>query len=215
MTDIELARIPAGDLIERDARGRARGVIRMSAFDIGVFPVTEELVAELIGEVGRHPRRPATALSWFRAVRLCNAASEWEGLDPVYTFEGEEVLWDLDADGFRLPTEREWEFACRAGSPSPHYGPLPDVAWTALDGVGSPQDVGGKLPNLFGIFDTLGNVWEWCWDPFDPDASGDARVIRGGGFADDAWSARADIRRGAPARSTHGDVGIRFARSSS
>lgn len=215
MTDIELARIPAGELVRRDVRGRARGVISLEEFAIGAYPVTEEIVAELIGEGGGHPRRPATALSWFRAVRLCNAASEWEGLDPVYTFEGEEVTWHRDADGFRLPTEAEWEFACRAGSAAPQYGPLRDVAWTALDGVRSPQEVGAKLPNLHGLFDTLGNVWEWCWDVWDPEQSDDVRVFRGGGFSDDAWAVRADTRRGASARSTHADVGIRFARSSS
>ena len=122
----------------------------------------------MIGETASHPRRPATGVSWLRAIRFCNAASEWEGLDPAYTFDGEDVTWHVDADGYRLPTEAEWEFACRAGSTGPHYGPLAEVAWTSADGVTTPQEVGGKLPNLNGLFDTLGNVWEWCWDLLDP-----------------------------------------------
>ena len=113
---------------------------------------------------------------------------------------------------YRLPTEAEWEFACRAGSTGAHYGPLAEVAWTAADGVTSPQPVGGKMPNLNGTFDMLGNVWEWCWDLLDPARYGDYRVFRGGGFADDAWSARASTRRGGAPRMTHDDVGFRLAR---
>jgi formylglycine-generating enzyme required for sulfatase activity len=118
----------------------------------------------------------------------------------------------VDADGYRLPTEAEWEFACRAGSTGAHYGPLAEVAWTSADGVTAPQDVGGKLPNLHGLFDTLGNAWEWCWDLLDPARYDDYRVFRGGGFSDDAWSVRASTRRGGPPRTHHDDVGFRVAR---
>lgn len=174
-----MARIAPGRVTLHDARRKRRWTVELEGFEIGVYPVTQELQAELLGEAARHPRRPATDVSWLRAVRLCNAASEWEGLDAAYTFEGEDVTWHVDADGYRLPTEAEWEYACRAGSTGPHYGPLAEVAWTAADGVSAPQEIGGKLPNLNGLFDTLGNVWEWCWDLLDPD--GEDRVFRGGG----------------------------------
>ena len=207
-----MARIAGGTVMLHDARRDRRWQVRLEPFEIGVYPVTERLLAELLGERAPHPRRPATEVSWLRAVRVCNAASEWEGLDPAYTFDGEEVTWHVDSDGYRLPTEAEWEFACRAGSTGAHYGPLPEVAWTAADGCTAPQDVGGKLPNLNGLFDTLGNVWEWCWDLLDPARYGDYRVFRGGGFADDAWSVRASTRRGGAPRTHHDDVGLRLVR---
>lgn len=212
MTHIELARIPAGAVTLHDARRKRRWSVELEPFEIGVYPITQEQLAEMLGETADHPRRPATDVSWLRAIRFCNAASEWEGFDPAYTFDGEDVTWHVDADGYRLPTEAEWEHACRAGSTGPHYGPLTEIAWTSADGVTSPQDVGGKLPNLNGLFDTLGNVWEWCWDLLDPARYRDYHVFRGGGFADDAFSVRASARRGGAPRMHHDDVGLRLAR---
>lgn len=212
MSDFEFSRIAAGTVTLHDARREEHRQVVLDAFEIAVYPVTQEQLAEVLGIPVVHPHRPATDLSWLRAVHFCNAASEWEGLDPVYLFDGEEVSWDTTTDGFRLPTEAEWEFACRAGSNGPHYAPLADAAWTAADGVTSPQNVGGKLPNLNGLFDTLGNVWEWCWDYLDPARYNDYRVFRGGGFADDAWSVRASVRRGGAPRMHHDDVGFRLAR---
>ncbi|PVZ95669.1 sulfatase-modifying factor protein [Amnibacterium flavum] len=207
-----MARIAGGSVELHDARRKVRWSVDLEPFEIGVFPVTQEQVGELLGDGGMHPRRPAADVSWLQAIRFCNAASEWEGLDPAYTFDGEDVTWHVDADGYRLPTEAEWEFACRAGSKTPQYGPIAEVAWTSLDGVTAPQNVGGKLPNLNGLFDTLGNVSEWCWDLLDAARDDGHRVFRGGGFADDARNVRASTRRGGAPRSQHPDVGFRLAR---
>ncbi|WP_300265114.1 SUMF1/EgtB/PvdO family nonheme iron enzyme [Microbacterium sp.] len=207
-----MTRIAGGSVILHDARRKARREVQLDPFEIGVYPVTGEQFAEMLGISSDHPRRPARDISWLRAIRFCNAASEWEGLESAYSFDGEDVTWHVDSDGYRLPTEGEWEYACRAGSLTPHYGPLSEIAWTSEDGVTTPQDVGGKLPNLNGLFDTLGNVWEWCWDLLDPARYGDYRVFRGGGFADDAWNVRASVRRGGAPRMHHDDVGMRVAR---
>lgn len=207
-----MASIPGGTVRMHDARRRHRWEVALEPFELGVFAVTQEQLAELLGESAAHPRRPATGLSWLRAIRTCNAASEWEGLEPAYTLDGEDVTWHVDSDGYRLPTEAEWEHACRAGSTGAHYGPLGDIAWTSADGLTAPKDVGGRLPNLHGLFDTLGNAWEWCWDLLDPARYGDYRVFRGGGFADDVQSVRASTRRGGHPRTGLEDVGFRFAR---
>lgn len=212
MTDVELARIAPGELHLSAPRARKQRVLRVAAFEIAVYPLTQEQLGELIGVTASHPRRAAVDVSWQRAVRVCNALSEWEGLDSAYAVDGDEVTWHVDSDGYRLPTEIEWEYACRAGSVAPQYGPLAEVAWTAADGVRSPQPVGGRHPNLFGLFDTLGNVWEWCWDHVDADRGDGHRVFRGGGFTDDTWSVRADTRRGSSPATHHDDVGMRLAR---
>ncbi len=207
-----MAPIAAGTVVMHDARRKLRWSVDLEPFEIGVYPVTEAQLGELLGETAQLPQRPAVEVSWLRAVRFCNAASEWEGLDPAYSVDGEDVTWHVDSDGYRLPTEAEWEHACRAGSTGAHYGPLTEVAWTSADGVSSAQPVGGKHPNLNGLFDTLGNVWEWCWDLLDPARYGSYRVFRGGGFADDSWSVRASVRRGGAQGMHHDDLGFRVAR---
>ena len=111
-----------------------------------------------------------------------------------------------------MPTEAEWEYACRAGTTSPTYGPLEDIAWTSLDHLEGPQPVGMKKANPHGLHDMLGNIWEWCWVYADPARYGDYRSLRGGGWADEPWSVRASVRRGSAPDAVLEDVGLRLAR---
>lgn len=155
---------------------------------------------------------PAHPVTWFDAIKWCNQASGAAGLTLAYSVQDRDVVWHLDADGFRLPTEAEWEWSCRAGTTGPRYGELKDIAWTAADQVEGPQQVAGKAPNTFGLFDMIGNVWEWCWDFADTARYGDYRSLRGGGWADPGWSCRASVRRGSAPDAVLEDVGFRVAR---
>lgn len=210
--------IPAGTVNLRDARSGITRDVTLNPFTLGKTQLTRamwDLVSGPTSNISAAPaldRRPAHPLTWFDAVGWCNAASELAGLTPAYAITGREVEWDVSSDGFRLPTEAEWEWAARAGSTGPLYGELPDIAWTFLDGVDGPQEVGGKEPNSFGLFDVIGNVWEWCWDYADTARYGDYRSLRGAGWDDRPWSARVSVRRGSAPDAVLEDVGFRAAR---
>jgi len=132
---------------------------------------------------------PVIHVSWYDAVRYCNWRSEQDGLQPVYTMEGDEVSADWNADGYRLPTEAEWEFAARSRGKRYKYAwgdsdtPNGNIAdekakeifsgWTIWenynDGYVYTAPVGRFEQGELGLFDMTGNVWEWCWDWYDSD----------------------------------------------
>lgn len=211
--------IPQGRVTLSDRRTGSRWSVEVAAFQLAAYPVTQELYAEV---TGRRPsaihddRAPVEGVSWWDAVRFCIALSEHNGLTPAYHLPADQaaVEWDLAADGYRLPTEAEWEYACRAGTSGPRYGPLGEIAWYRANSEGRPHPVGDKLPNAWGLFDMLGNVWNWCWDVYDAEAYGTYRVLRGGGWADDHWSCRASVRRRSHPTFRIDDVGFRLALSS-
>lgn len=160
-------------------------------------------------------RLPVEGVPWLDAVRFCNALSEFESVTPAYHIrdDGESVAWDETANGCRLPTEAEWEHACRAGTSGARYGLLDEIAWYRGNSQERIHEVGGKRPNAWGLYDMLGNAWEWCWDVYDPDVCGTYRVLRGGGWSDEQWSCRASVRRRSHPTFVIDDVGFRIARS--
>jgi formylglycine-generating enzyme len=129
--------------------------------------------------------------------------------------EGETVVWDRTADGYRLPTEAEWEYACRAGTPGPRYGALDEIAWYRGNSGERLHRGGEKALNAWGLYDMIGNAWEWCWDVYDAEVYKDYRVIKGGGWFDEHWSCRAGVRRRTMPTLRIDDLGFRLARNAS
>ena len=136
-------------------------------------------------------------------MEFCNRLSKRAGLVPCYRFDAPgRAEWDQAADGYRLPTEAEWEYACRAGSQARYsFGDderqLAKHAWYAANSGKVPHPVGQKEPNRWGLHDMHGNVWEWCWSDYEPYPSkardraiADYRVLRGGSFVDPAEGLR-------------------------
>ncbi|MHA3724642.1 formylglycine-generating enzyme family protein [Leucobacter sp. HY1910] len=209
--------VPGGVVTLTDARRKSERSVQLAAFAISHTVITEaEFVAGEVaasaGVLAASAGLPARGMSWFDVVSWCNVASARAGLESAYRIQGRAVHWTPGANGFRLPTEAEWVWAARGGTAGPRYGALAEVGWCALDGVAGPQPVGLKLPNAFGVYDALGNVWEWCWDRLDPARYGDYRVFKGGGWADPAWSCRVGVRRGNAPDARVEDVGLRVVR---
>lgn len=168
---------------------------------------TPDLVAVPGGQVTLTDRR--TQRSW-----LVDVGAIEVGRCPVSQAEYAEVTGQRPAAvrADRLPVEAEWEFACRAGTLGPRSGDLDAVAWYRGNSDGGPHEVGVKTPNEWGLDDMLGNVWEWCWDLYDPEVYDTYRVLRGGGWSDEHWSCRASVRRRSHPTYRVDDVGFRIAR---
>ncbi len=219
-TGFEMVRIPAG----RFKMGRAGGEpdespvheVEVDAFLLDRYEVTQEQWDKLVLGNPSHfkaPRRPAEMISWGEAALYCNKRSEAEGLQLCY--DEETALCDFEANGYRLPTEAEWEYACRAGSDDDyHYGADPnrlgESAWYKANASKKTQSVGQKEPNAWGVFDMHGNVAEWCNDMYAEDYyagspeknprgadDGETYVLRGGAWNCSPESCRASYRIGA------------------
>lgn len=215
---VEMVSVPPGQVALSDRRTRRSWTVDLAPYELAAIPVTQALYARVTGRrpsTPRGDRLPVEGVSWWEAVRFCNDLSRSEGRTPAYHLRpnDEGVEWDADADGYRLPTEAEWEHACRAGTDGPHYGPLDEIAWYRGNSDERIHDVGGKRANAWGLYDMLGNVWDWCWDVYDAEVYDTYRVLRGGGWFDEHWSCRASARRRSHPAFRVDDVGFRVARS--
>ncbi|MET9835981.1 SUMF1/EgtB/PvdO family nonheme iron enzyme [Streptomyces sp. NPDC006385] len=213
----EMIPVPAGQVTLSDRRTQRSWAVELDPYRLATYPITQMLYAHVTGErpsTARGDRLPVEGVSWWDAVRFCNALSQRKGFTAAYRqVGGEDIEWDVSADGYRLPTEAEWEHACRAGTAGPRYGSLDEIAWHRGNSAETIHEVGGRRPNLWGFHDMLGNVWEWCWDIYDAEVYGTYRVLRGGGWFDEHWSCRASVRRRSHPTFRVDDVGFRVARS--
>jgi len=189
------------------------------AFCMQVTEVTQGEYQALMGETPSYfsdcgPNCPVENLSWTEAITYANALSEAEGLAPCYDAFGDlaAVVTPYDCEGYRLPTEAEWEYAARAGTTTAWYcgdaeACVDGIAWYVGNSGGTTHPVGEKDPNAWGLYDMSGNVYEWVWDGYesysslaqtDPSGSGNGtnRVDRGGGRHSDARDLRSASRYG-------------------
>ena len=184
--------------------------VQVRGFYLGIYPVTQREYEAVIGtnpSKFKGPDLPVEYVNWFDAVAYCNARSIHEERAPVYKIERETVIWRRNAAGYRLPTEAEWEYACRAGTRTPfntgnnfttaqgNYNgryPYNTLSKGIFRQMTTPA--GSFDPNPWGLYDMHGNVWEWCWDwygQYGPERQKDPpgpswgadRVYRGGSWS--------------------------------
>ncbi|HMF11860.1 MAG TPA: bifunctional serine/threonine-protein kinase/formylglycine-generating enzyme family protein [Gemmataceae bacterium] len=166
---------------------------------------------------------PVTCVSWEDAIEFSNWLSKFEGKSPCYVPDGKEWICHFDRDGYRLPTETEWEYVARAGSNEllpVEPSELRAFGWFRPRAEGKPHPVRGLKPNPRGLSDVWGNVWEWCWDwyteqPTDPNGpkTGSERTVWGGGWNDTPEQLDRNPRKGLLPTHRATDVGFRVVRT--
>ncbi|MBL9135416.1 MAG: formylglycine-generating enzyme family protein [Verrucomicrobiales bacterium] len=199
-----------GDKDEVDA---APHEVTVSPFFIDKNLVTQQQYEKAMGDNPsrwKGEKNPVEQVRWSDAVRYCNKRSELEGLEPCYDLK----TWAcrFEATGYRLPTEAEWEYACRAGTTTRYFfgdspAKLGTYAWFDKNAGGRPRPVGQKQPNSWGLYDMSGNVWQWCNDFYQVDyyatspkedprgpESGDKKVVRGGAWRFGAETCKSGYR---------------------
>jgi formylglycine-generating enzyme len=203
-------------------------------FFMGTTVVTQALYKKVMGG-GRFKfpgdNKPAESVSWIDAINFCNRLSVVEGLEKAYNINEKGIQWQREANGYRLPTEAEWEYAANGGVPFKYAGSddVSEVAWFQENSKGSTQDVKQKKPNSWGIYDMSGNVWEWCFDLFlenayhsrnargttNPIVDGveGSRVIKGGSWSYEPEGLEVSYRKHLATHFKTSRIGFRIARS--
>ncbi|GHU50111.1 hypothetical protein FACS1894200_09380 [Spirochaetia bacterium] len=229
---------PASEPNRLDREGPQHRVT-VSGFYMAQYAVTQ---AEYEAVTGSNPscfkgaNLPVERVSQYDAIKYCNERSKHEGLTPAYTIAGRNVTLNKNTNGYRLPTEAEWEYACRAGTTTPfsngdnittdqanYNGNYPYNNNAKGEYRRKTMPVGSFAPNRWGLYDMHGNVWEWCWDRYadyaggsqtDPSgaASGSDRVFRGGGWGGHAVTLRSAHRCSGVPTGRDGNLGFRVVR---
>lgn len=240
MSEVPMVEVGSGEFVMGSEEGEPdetpRHTVFIHAFYISPYEVTQGEWESVMGfNNSQFPgtNRPVDSVTWFQALEFCNKRSIAEGLQPCYTIAGNRTVCDFDADGYRLPTEAEWEYAAVGG---PSRSPFLYAGSNDIDAVGwyesnssATHPVGEKAPNSLGLYDITGNVREWCWDwygknyqnmvgidnPRGP-ATGIKRQTRGGSYQSNAYRSRVTFRAyGDPSEPRNGGYGFRLARSTS
>ena len=208
--------------------------VTLSSFWISKYEVTQKEWQEVMGTNPSHFKGnnlPVEYVSWYDVIEYCNKLSIKEGLTPCYSGSGDSISCNWNANGFRLPTEAEWEYAARGGNKSRAYNysgsyTLGDVAWYDDNSGGKIHPVGMKSPNELGLYDMSGNVFEWCWDWYDSSyynkspkrdprgaASGNRKVLRGGSWCNFGNYCRVALRYDGTPSNGRSIIGFRVSRA--
>jgi len=218
--------IPASE--DKFTMGDDFEVIISHPFLIDKYLVTQDLYKEVMKKnpsyFSGEDDLPVEKVSWFDAIEFCNELSKQTGLECVYDDKDKKnVKIYYDKSGYRLPTEAEWEYACCRGTTEELYENLDDVAWYNNNSEKQTHRVEGK-DAIFGLFDMLGNVWEWCndWyeeypkdlkeDPIGP-KDGYKRSLRGGSWLNTSNMIRPGYRQRKDPFAHENTQGIRLVRS--
>ena len=178
-------------------------------------PVTNELYAYVTDRDYDVQMKdfPVVNVSWIDAVKFCNNLSEKLDLEKCYILNpvSEKILLDESKNGFMLPTDAQWQYACRGNTKGYRYGNLEEIGWFDENSENRLHEVKIKRENEFGLFDMIGNVWEWCFDLYDEERYGNYRIFRGGSFASEERACGATSRRKSFPEFRIDDLGFRIA----
>lgn len=219
--------IPAGEFLMGDENKGPVKVNISKPFFMAKHPVKQTLFQYITNNNPSHfsgEELPVENISWFDAIYFCNKLSKICSLDEVYSISdnGKNLTIDYSKYGFRLPTEAEWEYACNINSSPLAYNNIGEIAWHLKNSDNKTHQVGNKKPNKFGLFDMLGNVWEWCNDWFNDDylvelqkdqigpKTGIERVLKGGSWVNPENKIHASIRNRADPYSRKENIGFRI-----
>lgn len=216
--DSNMVKIPAGKVELRDDRIKKEWQVQIKPFLLAKYVVTAEVYYAITNRAlngNENGNKPVVNISWHEAISFCNLLSKIAGFTEYYSIQddGKKVSCNLHSNGYRLPSEGEWQYACKAGTTGYTYGELDKIAWYNKNSDGKIHEVGKKEPNAWGVYDMLGNVWEWCYDLYDEKVYGSYRIFRGGSWAEEARGCGATCRRRSHPTFHIDDLGFRLARS--